>query len=363
MSGRPVVVTGLGLVAWPGAGLDATWAALATGARPPGPVASPPLPWLRHAVPEALESQAKFLNGASQLAADAVASALEASGVAAAGLADDRKALFSAQVDWTVTDYAAYRAAMADATDGFGRAPDLEALNGASVRKMNPFYLLETLNNNAFSLVSAWHGHRGANTSVSGWRGPGVVAVTLAARAVAAGHADAAVGFGTGRLAGPVTVVELARTGLLPEGARPGDGAGAVVLEPADAAARRGARALAAVRGVGAGSAGRGTAAAAARAAAEAACAEAGVALADVGTVVADGAATLAALGAGPRGLAPRLHLGEAGPGSDVIDVALAAAALARGTRPDGTPAGATALVVTSGLEGQAAAVLLARAG
>lgn len=359
---RTVAITGLDVVAWPGHGVDAVWDAVGAGRRPAGPSATVPEPWLRHAVPAELESQAKFLNGASQLAAHAIATAVAAARLHEAGLSDDRKGFFAAQVDPTVIDFAAYRAAMTDATDGFRRAPDLEQLNAASVRKMNPFYLLETLNNNAFSLVSAWHGLRGANTSVSGWRTPGLAVVGAAARAVARGDATAAVAYGAGRNGGPITAMELARLGVLPPGTVGGDAAGAFVLETLDAARARGVAPLAVVRGAATGSAGRGSLADAVRATARAACDAAGLASADVGSVHGDAPATLEALGAGARGRLWRTALGEAGPGSDAVDLALAATAVARGRRPDGTPAGTTALVVAAGFDGQVAAVVVGRA-
>ncbi|MBL9087307.1 MAG: hypothetical protein JNM10_09200 [Planctomycetia bacterium] len=360
---RAVAITGLDVVAWPGHGVDAVWDALAAGRRPAGASATVPEPWLRHQVPAELESQAKFLNGASQLAAHAITTAVLAARLDDAGLPDDRKGFFAAQVDPTVIDFAAYRPAMADATDGFRRAPDLEQLNAASVRKMNPFYLLETLNNNAFSLVSAWHGLRGANTSVSGWRTPGLAVVGAAARAVARGDATAAVAYGAGRNGGPVTTMELARLGVLPAGTVGGDAAGAFVLETLDAATARGASPVAIVRGAATGSAGRGSLAAAVRATAVAACGEAGLAVDAVGSVHGDTQATLDAVGAGDRGRLWRTALGEAGPGGDAADLVLAATAVARGRRPDGTPAGTTALVVAAGFDGQVAAVLLGRAG
>ncbi len=168
---------------------------------------------------------------------------------------------------------------------------------------MNPFYLLETLNNNAFSLVSAWHGLRGANTSVSGWRTPGLTIVGAAARVVARREASAAVVYGAGRNGGPV----------VDDGARataassPTASSGAMrrprsCSRALDDATARGASPIALVRGSATGSAGRGTLAAAVRATALAACAEAGVALAAMGTVQATTQATLEAVDAGARG-------------------------------------------------------------
>lgn len=358
----PVVVTGLDLVAWPGHGVAATWTALGAHRRAPSP-ATPAPPHLRYALPAELESQGKFLSLASEWGAHAVAAAIAAARLLDAGLSDERKGLFTAQTDLTVTDFAAYRAAMHEATDGFAHDPDLEALNAASVRRMNPFYLLDTLNNNAFSLVSAWHGLRGANTSTSGWRAAGLAAFDAAARAVARDDAAAAVMMGAGRLAGPVTSVEVARLGVLPPGIPPADAAAALVLEPEPAARARGAAPLARVLGTGLASKGRGSPHDAVRAAAEAACAEGGVALLDVGLVLVDTPEATAAAAAGTRGRAWRAALGEAGPGSDAVDLALAATALHRGVEPDGRPCGTTALVLATGLDGQAAAVLLGRAG
>ena len=306
---RPIdgdaAVTGTGLVTPLGIGVPAVRAALAAGRSAPGPAALVEEPWLRAPVPPDLEAQAKFLNGSGQMAVTAVAEAVASARLE--GHEDARKSLVLAQVDLEPTSYADYRAAFEDATDGFKKpaASVPEALNPASVRKMNPFYLLGTLNNNAFSFLSAWHGLRGSNTTLSGWSGAGLLAVSLAARAVARGDATAAVACGAARIAVPVVRMEIEHAGLLPAGAVPGEGAGALVFERLAAAKARGVTPIAVVLGHGAAfgpDSPHGASPAAMRDAAEAALLEAGADAGDVSVVVAahtDRAASIASL-AGP---------------------------------------------------------------
>jgi 3-oxoacyl-(acyl-carrier-protein) synthase len=358
-------VTGVGLVTPLGVGAPVVRTALAQGRSAATPSALVEEPWLRVEVPADLEAQAKFLNGSGQMAVTAVAEAVAASRLADAGHDHARKSLVLAQVDLEPASYAAYRDAFEDATDRFTRpaAAVMEALNPASVRRMNPFYLLGTLNNNAFSFLSAWHGLRGSNTTLSGWSGAGLLAVSLAARSVARGDASAAVACGAARIAVPVVRMEIEHEGLLPPGAVPGEGAGALVLEALAAARARGAAPLAVVLGHGAGfgsDAPHGASAAALREAAEAALAEADAAAGEVALVVAADARRAGAALAGVPALAGapvrsfRENLGHAGPASDAIDAALACLVA------EGTPGGI--LLLAEGLDGQAAALVLSRA-
>ncbi|MCC7138500.1 MAG: hypothetical protein IT460_08765 [Planctomycetes bacterium] len=359
---RDAAVVGRGLVTPLGADLAATWTALAAGRAAAPPVAAAAAPLLRAAVPEELESQAKFLNGSGLLAAEAVAQAAAAARLAGAGHDDGTKGFYLAEIDWGVTDFFAYRPAFDDATDGFRRPLDAEALNVATQRKLNPFYLLETLNNNAFSFVSAWHGLRGANTSVSGWSACGTAAAGLAARAVARGDAAVAVACGAGRLTSPVTRTELERLGRSLAGVVPGEGAGALVLEPLADARARGLAPAVAVLGSGGAFGAPPHHGAAVAAAVGAACEEAGLSPHALGAVWA-GAADGVASGAPGRPVELRRALGEAGPGSDAAELVLAVEALARGTLPDGRPAGRSALVLSCGLDGQVEALVLGRVG
>lgn len=361
LTDRDPAITGLGLVTTLGPTLPDTWEAMGAGRRSLGPVAKAGEPFLRATVPEALESQAKFLNGAGRLAAEAAAQAVESARLEAAGHEPTSKGLYLAAIDLTIADFEGYHETFREATDGFRHAAAAETLNVVAQRKMSPFYLLETLNNNAFSFISAWHQLSGANTSLSGWGGPGALAVALAARAVSRGDASAVVACGAGRGTGAVIRLEFERLGMLPDGVPPGEGAGALVLEPLGDARARNARIQAVVAGSCATSGAGDRLVSAVRSAADAACDEAGVALRDVGSLWGPDAAR-DALGLHVATFDARRLTGEMGAGSELADVALAATSLARGALPDERPAGRTALVVTTGPEGQTVALVLAKA-
>ena len=366
---RDAVITGLGLFTALGQGVPAHDECLGLGASAasgPRPVEEP---LLRVTIPEDLEAQAKFLNGSGKLAVTAVAEAVVAARLEEAGLPDHAKGLYLAQSDFTLAEYAGYRPAFVDATEGFTIPVAMPALNASSVRKMNPFHLLETINNNAFSFLSAWHGLRGANTSVSGWSGPGLEAVSLAARTIVRGDAKAAVVCGTGRSAGVTSVMELRADRGPCRRARPR------ATAPRRWSSRRsrrrgraGVTPLAAIVGSGAacGPAAEGEPVYgdAVRTAAEQALAEAGAGAGDVDLVVAPsvtiGQALVEALPilgkADVRSF--RAGVGHIATASDVVDVALVARWMSVPERND-DPRGA--LVIAAGLDGQASAVVLAR--
>ncbi len=347
-------------------GTAAVRAALAAGraVRPPAGRVEPP--HLRTSLSPELESQAKFLNASGMMAATAAGEASLAADLARSGFAEGRKALYLAQYDMDHIDAHHFRTSFSEATDGFTKPVAAEALNQATVRKMNPFYLLETLTNNAFSLLTAFLSARGPNTSVSGWETQGLLAVSLGAREVARGDADVAFAVGAGAVASPAAQFEEDHVRALPPGAVASEGAGVVVVESVASAKRRGKRPLAAVKGLGASfdpaAAPRRGSVAALAAAAGQALSEAGIAPGELSSVAAaDPEVVAAAL----RGLASargakvlpwHRALGEAGPASDVLDVALVAEALGDGSLP-----GPAALVLATGQEGYAMALVLAR--
>lgn len=331
-------------------------------------------PWLREPVPEEHAAQAKFLNASSQMAVTAVREALSKAALPPGPTPDPRRGLFLAQLDWTPIEYADFRPAFADATDEFTKPWTAEALNKATLRKLNPFYLLDTLNNNAYSFVTALLGWMGPGTSLSGSSSPGLLAVSMAARAIRRGDADAMLAVGAARWSTPVARLEHARRRPATRDADvvPGEGAAAVVLEPYAAAKARGANPWAVVLGWGAGF-GAPDDPAAMRTAATAALVDAGVVLGDVGCVFppngdARTQTSLFELPIGrptddPRvrdcaGFDPkdrRWRMGDLGPAGDVADVVLAVDHLRI------RPTDRAVLVLTRGLDGQAAALVLAR--
>jgi 3-oxoacyl-[acyl-carrier-protein] synthase II len=364
-------ITGLGLVTPLGFGVDDVVAALAAGrdagttvgndGDPDGTriAALVAEPWLREPIPEEHAAQAKFLTASGQMAVTAVREALRQAALPERPTPDPRRGLFLAQMDWMSIEYADFRPVFLDATDGYTKPWTAEGLNTATLRKLNPFYLLDTLNNNAYSFVTALLGWMGPGTSLSGPAGPGLLGVSMAARAIRRGDADAMLAVGAGRWTLPIARLELARrNAALSEKDRriPGEGAAAVVLEPLGLARARGAQPLAVVLGWGAGF-GPADDVTSVESAITAALEDAGVELRAIGVLFVPFAACARAHDA--HRIVPvylsRRRLGDLGPASDVTDVILAVDMLRR--RPGMNPM----LVVTRGVDGQATALVLAR--
>ena len=246
------VVTGLWLVTALGFGVDASYAALCAGGCGIGPTddsapdsgtslaATVQEPLLRTDVPEALEAQIKFLNGAGLLAVNAASEAWRHAGWEADDVAPEAKGLWLAQVDswdWSCIEL---RPAFVDATEDFQRPVEAEALNRSSARLVKPFFLLESIKNNAFSFLANLFDLQGTNTSVGGFEAATLDLLDLAARALARKDLDRALVVGTGRVTQGVARHDYVAQGLaLPTddpGYRPFDVAG-VGLVPGEAAA------------------------------------------------------------------------------------------------------------------------------
>ncbi len=260
-----VAVVGTGAVTTLAFGVRATLEGLAAGEAVRGEARIPP-PYLRREVPRSLESQVKFLNGAGRLCVEAVGEAWGASGWADAGVEGPRKGLFLSQMDawdWACEEL---RTGFDEATEGFRHPAAGEALNREVARRTKPFFLLESLKNNAFSFLSNLHDLKGANTSVGGWSGASLFALDMASRAVARGDLDRALVVGAGRATHPVAQADLLRHGLAREGGdgtfRPferggtgevlGEGVAAMALERASDARAGGRLVLGLVAGHGA---------------------------------------------------------------------------------------------------------------
>jgi 3-oxoacyl-(acyl-carrier-protein) synthase len=252
------VVCGSGLVTALGPDLASTAAALAAGRsavrRIEGEPDASPLayaalvapPWLRAAVPASVESQRRLLNGAGELAAEAAAGAWAAARASERPVPGDAQGLWLCQTDtwdWGLIDL---RPAFVEASAGFtGPYADAD-LNRAAPGRVRPFFLLESLKNNAFSFLAGWHDLRGGNTSTSGYGGA-LLLLDLAARAVERGEQDRALVVAAARVASGVARADLALHGLrergddrpyrpLDAGGRgvvPGEGAAALVVERA----------------------------------------------------------------------------------------------------------------------------------
>ena len=278
METRTVAITGVGLVSALGHGVAANWEGVAAG-RSGMTADGDPMhpPWIRWAgrvanvaLPAGLDpkllGQAKFLNRGALLG---LAAAWEATQQAAlpAALPAGRRALYVATGDFTMADCTFLYPAVRDASGGRFRKLDPERLNRATVDKVNPFFLLESITNNPFSFVSAALGCMGPGTSLGSQSPSGAHALELGYRAVRTGRADAAVVVGCGAWVGPVPQLEMKELGLSSaalagaasfrpfdrrrDGFLVGDGGAALVLEPLETARARGAVVHGVVRGVG----------------------------------------------------------------------------------------------------------------
>lgn len=278
METRTVAITGVGLISALGRGVAANWESVAAGRCGLTADGDPMYPaWIRWAgrvadatLPAGLDpkllGQAKFLNRGALLG---LAAAWEATQQAAlpAALPAGRRALYVATGDFTMADCAFLYPAVREASGGRFRALDPERLNRATVDKVNPFFLLESIANNPFSFVSAALGCMGPGTSLGSQSPSGAHALELGYRTVRTGRADAAVVVGCGAWVGPVPQLEMKELGLLSaalagaasyrpfdrrrDGFLVGDGGAALVLEPLEAARTRGAVVHGVVRGVG----------------------------------------------------------------------------------------------------------------
>ena len=370
-----VVITGLGLVSPLGVGAAANWAAVAAGRTGIGPVAETSgTAWLGRVegvtlpadLPPKLVSQSKFLNRSGVFGVVAAGEAVAQSG----GLEDvpsARRSLYVGTGDLQPVGYEFLYPATRSATGGTFRDADPARFTPAAMEQGNPFLLPDSLANNPFSFLSALFGCMGSGTCLAAQSPAGNHALELAYRSVRAGRADVALAVGVGSWINPVIRHELAGLRLLSRGRRgaasfrpfdrrrdgffTGEGAAALVLESAGRAARRGARVLAVVDGVGnatEAAPGRPVLDGVTRRAMAAALAEAGCAPADLGFVCPHGSGTVkgdraelrairdllgdAAAGVPVAGLKP--HTGHMGAASDLAEAALGVLALGAGSVP-----------------------------
>jgi 3-oxoacyl-[acyl-carrier-protein] synthase II len=275
---RTVVITGAGLVTPLGRGVRTNWCAIDGGTCGLSEEGDPQLPaWMRWSgrvqdielpprLDQRLMGQARFLNRGARLgllaAHDAVSQAAPLDAVPAG-----RRAFFLATGDLTTADCADLQPATRAATASSAKAIDSEQLNRETIARVNPFFLLQTLANNPYSFLSAAFTLMGPGTTMASHSPGGSQALELAARCVRSHRADMALVVGCGSWLSEVPRLEMAGLGLLsscrsgaasyrPFGPRRdgfvvGEGAAAVVLEPASTARARGARVLATIDGVG----------------------------------------------------------------------------------------------------------------
>lgn len=274
------VITGSGLVSALGFGVAASFEELLAGRCAIGPTADAEPdsgcslaafvapPYLRVEPPDDLRTQVKFLNGAGELAVHAAHEAHETSGWAATTVAGEDCGLWLSQLDTWDWSCIYSRSAVMDATENLTRPLEMEALNRSSLRCTKPFFLLDSLKNNAFSFLTRWWDLRGANTGVSGYAGSSLALLDLAARTVARGDQTRALVVCTGRATSGVARNDLVQSGLSRPtadpafrpldrngtGGAPGEGAAAVAIERFSTATARGAEIRGALLGYGAAS-------------------------------------------------------------------------------------------------------------
>jgi len=427
MSTHEVLITGAGVVSSLGRDLQENLAgvqALRTGLRRSesagvpesvlwtGPAAAvDPLAGLN----PRLLPHAKFLNRGALLGLAAAREAVARSGLDIAAVPPERKGAVVAAGDLSKSDLKDFYPAVREATGGQWRVVDAPTLNRASIGGVNPFFLLESLNNNLFSFLTAVFDIRGSGTSIAGLSPLGSQAVELAFRNVQEGRADVALAVGYGSWLNPNSLAELASLNMLSggrDGARSfrpmdarrdgffaGEGGAALVLESAEHARGRGAQALGRV--LGAASAQEppshglpATASAATVRAARAALAEAGIEPRSLGCVLPFASAERDSDAAEMRALAELLgpaapsvpvsclkpYTGHMTAAGDVAEPALVLSFLSRGVAPASLnferpepgfeslalsgahrpAAGKTLLSLSHGLGGQSVALVLA---
>ncbi|HAM49564.1 MAG TPA: hypothetical protein DCP92_02275 [Nitrospiraceae bacterium] len=276
---QEVVITGAGLVTPLGIGVEENWKnvqGMKTG------IAHIPVDELplfmqykgrvsgveidRDITPE-LQRQMKFLNRSSLLGFAAVREAFLQAGADLSDTEPGRRGLYIASGDLTKADCAFMHEALRDATKGAWRAIDHKTLNESTLNKVNPYFLLESILNNAFTTISAFLECMGPNTSLASHSPCGVQAFELASRSIAGGQADVAVAVGYGNWITEVPLYEMGALGMLSscqsgihsyrpfdvarDGFIAGEGGAALFLETAERAEKRGARILGKVKGFG----------------------------------------------------------------------------------------------------------------
>jgi 3-oxoacyl-[acyl-carrier-protein] synthase II len=214
-----------------------------------------------------LLSQMKFLNRGALLGFHSAREAVESSGINLEDVPMERRALYLASGDMTNIDHHFLYEALKDATGGRWEQVDTAKLNTASLSKVNPFFLLESITNNLFSFLSSYYGLMGPNTSMGTLSPGGSNSVELAARSIAQGRADVALAVGCGSWIGEVSTYELHGLGVISDmkdgaasfkpfdasrdGFIPGEGGATLLLEFEEKAKARGAKILGRIKGTG----------------------------------------------------------------------------------------------------------------
>lgn len=279
MGHHEVVITGLGLITSLGKGVEVNWKMVAEGRSGLQPVSGPeglekPVfvgrvsdASLPDDIPPKILNQSKFLNRGGRLGFLAAREAYLSAAWAPSEPPARERSMYVASGDLTMVGYDFFYAALKEASGGTFRKLDHERFNKSAVEKVNPFYLLESLNNNPFSFLTAVFNFMGPGTSLASHSPSGSHALELAYRSVCSGRSKVSMAVGSGSWINEIPIFEMDGLGLLSHGKRgaasyrplnarrdgflPGEGGAALVLETLANAQSRGARIYGRVLGVG----------------------------------------------------------------------------------------------------------------
>ena len=276
---RDVVITGMGLITPLGIGIEENWESVKTMKTGIGYFPREEVPgFLQYMgkvrefetekdIPHHLLGQMKFLNRGSVLGFFAAREAVSQSGMKITDIPPGRRALYIASGDATKVGYSFMYPAVKEGTHGRWQEMDCEALNRATVDRVNPFFLLESICNNLFSFLSASYEFMGPNTTLAMHSPYGASALELVCRCIRDGKADIGLAVGCGNWITEIPLYEMEGLGILSrcrygvrsyrpldrkrDGFIPGEGGAALFLEAAEIAERRGAKIRAKVKGFG----------------------------------------------------------------------------------------------------------------
>lgn len=279
MSNREVVITGVGLTTPLGSSVEENWnnvMAMKSGiVHEPGEGLPDFLQYMgrtdKHELPGDItprqEGQMKFLNRGAILGFCSAWEAISGTMESISDISPGRRALYVAAGDFTKIGSEFMYPAMRDSVDDHWQNTDQQKLNISMLNKVNPFFLLESLNNNLFSFLSAFIEFMGPNTSLASLSPCGGNAMELAYRSIKQGNADIALAVGYGSWINEVVLYELEGLGILSkcksgtgsykpfdrsrDGFITGEGGAAVLLEDSEKAAERGSRVYGKIRGFG----------------------------------------------------------------------------------------------------------------
>ena len=256
---REAVITGTGLVTPLGKSVKENWESFRTGRTGIGTYPDEKHPRQFHCLgkvsdleippelPAALRKELKYLNRSSQLGVIAAMEAVSEAGVDFHAIPPERRGLFVASGDHTRVGYEFFHPAIRAAIQGGSGSIDWERLNRTALEEVNPFFLLESMHNNAFSFLAALFDLRGPNACLASLSPCGLQALELAGRAILHDQVEAALVVASSNWVSEVPLRELHQLGLLSEGKFgvnsmrpfdrhrdgliPGEGGAAVLLE------------------------------------------------------------------------------------------------------------------------------------